>query len=281
MGVLRRAALAVVSTSALVGCALLSGAGDLTVADGDGGGGGGEAGAVVGPDGSVASDGSDPGADGGVGPGDGAPADATPPPTDGGDGGTRLRDVTFEDGTVLGVHGGDSMFGIGVLLATGLNALSGKDSLRVDHSASGILVGFAPVSELYATCLVKYENIDLTYTTSFTFVPEASGVPAEVHASSQNNAIELFVGGSLVGSGGFLKMGQTLRLGFHLRQDATSSFVELFMADKGAALGTPIVSAHVTNLGRTAGVRMGVLDTSGNNKATFDDLLLDTAALPP
>lgn len=280
MGRLRRTAAAVVSTTALVGCALISGAGDLTVGPLDDHGA--PDASALGLDGASTSDGMTPGPDGSVGPTDGATGDAKKP-GDGGDAGGRLREVTFEDGTLLGVHGGDSMVGT-PFLVTGLNALSGNDSMKTDKGTSGIEVDFAPVSELYATALVRFENLSAGLSTVFEFSPELGGSTAQIQVQDSGRPgtpLLLAVGGTVLDSGGIVAQNTPLRLGFHLRQDATSSLVEIFLAASGAAFGQPVMSTAISRLGRTRAVRMGVLDNAGTNtKAVFDDLLLDTLAMP-
>jgi len=276
MGTARRTAASVVATAALAGCALISGAGDLTVGPTDDGG---AAETSSGGDGATTPDGTMPGADGSVGPIDGSTIDAKKP-GDGGDGGTRLREVTFEDGTLLGIHGGDSMFGNNVFLATGLSALAGNDSMRVDKGIAGVQVDIAPVDELYATCLVKFENLDLSSSTAFVIVPEPGGVAAELQVEGKDGPFQLVIGGTAMATGGMAKQGTAFYVGFHVRQDLSSSLVEVFVTDTGVPFGGPIMTATVPRLGRTAGVRMGVLAGGGNTRAVFDDLLLDSASLP-
>lgn len=279
MSRLRRTAAAAASAAALAGCALISGAGDLSVGSADDGGGA-EASSVV-LDGASPSDGAKPGLDGSQGPTDGATGDAKNP--DGGDTGGRLREVTFEDGMLLGLHGGDTLVG-NPSLQTGLNALAGNDSMRIDKGTSGIEVDFLPVSELYATALVRVEALSAGVSTGFEFIPELGGSIAQIQVqdgASASTPLLLAVGGTAVDSGGIVAANTTYRLGFHLRQDATTSLVEVFLAASGAAFGPPVMSTTIPRLGRTKAVRMGVLDGSGAEiRAIFDDLLLDTLAMP-
>jgi hypothetical protein len=283
MSRLRRTAAAVAAATALAGCALISGAGDLSVGpleDGDGDGGALE-GSVVALDGATTSD-APGGTDGSVGPTDGAAGDAKKP-GDGGDAGGRLREVTFEDGSLLGVHGGDSMVGT-PFLATGLTALAGNDSMKIDKNTSGIEVDFAPVGELYATALVRVENLSVGVSTGLEFIPELGGSTAQIQVEAGGGAstpVLLAVGGTVVDSGGVVAQNTIYRLGFHLRHDATTSLVEIFVAASGAAFGQPVISTTIATLGRTKAVRMGVLDNGGTNtRAIFDNLLLDTLAMP-
>jgi hypothetical protein len=280
MSRVRRLAATFASAAALAGCALLSGAGDLTVGDAPGSFGGTDA-ASVSLDGATGSDVSTVDVDGSREATDGALGDAKSD----GEGGTRLRNVTFEDGALVGVHGGDSVFGV-LSLVTGPLALAGNDSMLIGPSGlsgvSGIQVNFAPVDELYATALVRFETLNGP-THALAFLPPPGGVTVALEVDDIG-PLALYVGGLRVGKGGSITDGTVHRLGFHLRNDAMTSLVEVFLAPVGAtAFGTPIIKATTMKLGRTTNVRMGDLDGMGGGgaKLTFDDLLLDTLAMPP
>jgi len=273
---------ALASAMALAGCALLSGASDLTVGDvggddaapttngGDGQGGG-------------TADGGMPGVDAGGGRFDGAGGDvdakASP---DGSVSASRLRNVTFEDGALTGVHGGDSMFGT-PFLATGASALSGTASLGTDKGPSGIQVDVPTLDEVYATTLARGNGFGLsTDYTLLSFVPESGGTIAELHVQANVTGISLVlvVGGIPVDPGAPVTINTTYRIGAHLRQGTTTKLIEVFLAPAGTAFGAPFASSSIA-LGRTIGVRIGSLGTSSTNgKLYFDDLFIDTASMP-
>lgn len=213
---------------------------------------------------------------------DGAITDATP--DDGGDAGVgRLRDVTFEDGTLLGIHGGDSMFGSPFLaMGAGGSALAGNVSMKVDKGISGIQVGFVAVNELYASFLMRVQNTSSIATPVLTFLPAVTGgTLAEIYGLGGQGALSLVVGGNPVASGGSIGDGNIVRIGVHLRQDASSSFVEVFLASGAAAFAAPVISASTASLGATAGARMGILANNGGlPRATFDNLLFDARSMP-
>ncbi|MEA2750141.1 MAG: hypothetical protein QOI41_4284 [Myxococcales bacterium] len=276
MGRVRRFSATVASAAVLAGCALLSGAGDLTVADPAGGDT--EAGAVE-LDGATGSDGSAVGVDGSMPSTDGAIGDANR-----GDGGTRLRDVTFEDGALVGIHGGDSVFGSPVL-ATGASAIAGNDSMRADKGTggmSGIQVGFAPVDELFAVTMIRLETVAVAGATLLALDPEPGGLVVEVRVSGANGPLLLAVGGNVVDSGGNVVDQTQGRLGIHVRQDASSSFIEVFLSLGTAAFGSPVISLPTAKTGRTTTVRLGVIQSGGGGltRAIFDNLFLDTLAMP-
>jgi hypothetical protein len=283
MGILRRAAAAVVATTALVGCALISGASDLTVGASDGDGS-----APTSPnelDGASAADAPPvvPTPDASPGPTDGAVGDARP--ADGGDGGGRLRDVTFEDGTLVGIHGGDSAFGNGNVIS--FNVIADAHSMRIDKSPSGIQVDIPAQNELFATALVRLDNFNGGPTALFGIVPEVGGTLAEIRVDDGvPGAIQLSlaIGGSVVGSGGSVTVGTVYRVGIHVKQDVTTHLIEIFAAAPASVFGLPVVRSTMSMLGRSVGIRMGVLDSVGginNVKATFDNLFVDKLAMPP
>jgi hypothetical protein len=279
MGRVRRLAATVASATVLAGCALVTGVGDLRV-DPLAGGGGVDPSTIDG-DASSASDVTMVALDGAV-PSDDAAIDGAT--TDGGEAGAgRLRDVTFENGTLIGIHGGDSVFG-NPFPATGVagGALAGNVSMRVDKGISGIEVAFVAVNELYASFLMRVQNTSSTASPLLTFLPAATGgVLAELYGLGAQGALSIVVGGNPVASGGSIGDGTIARIGVHLRQDASSSFVEVFLATGAAAFGMHVISATLPSLGGTVGARMGILANNGGlAKATFDNLLLDTRSMP-
>jgi hypothetical protein len=278
MGRVRRLAATVASATVLAGCALVTGVGDLRIdplaGDGD------VDPTTIDGDASSASDVTMVALDGAVPSDDAAINDAT---TDGGEAGVgRLRDVTFENGTLIGIHGGDSVFG-NPFPAMGVvgGALAGNVSMRVDKGISGIEVGFVAVNELYASFLMRVQNTSSTASPVLTFLPVTGGVLAELYGLGAQGALSIVVGGNLVASGGSIGDGTIARIGVHLRQDASSSFVEVFLATGAAAFGMHVISATLPSLGGTVGARMGILANNGGlAKATFDNLLLDTSSMP-
>ncbi len=273
----------VASAMALTGCALLSGASDLTVGDV---GGDGAAPTTTGSgdlEGGGAADGAGmPGVDGGGGRFDaaGGDGDANASP-DGGDGGSRLRNVTFEDGTLTGVHGGDSTFGSPLL--TTAAPIDGTESLTIDKAQAGIQVDVPTLSEVYATALVRVGSLPLSSdVVVVAFVPESGGTIAELHleAGALAGGLVLFVGGAPVGMSNAAPTNVVYRVGFHLRQTATSHLIEVYAAPAGTPFGAPFVTSAAP-LGRTIGIRMGNLSpTNTSAKLVLDDLLIDTAAMP-
>jgi hypothetical protein len=279
MGRVRRLAATVASATVLAGCALVTGVGDLRV-DPLAGDVGVDPSTIDG-DASSAPDVTKVALDAAVPSDDGATNDAT---TDGGEAGVgRLRDVTFEDGTLLGIHGGDSMFGNPFLaMGVGGGALAGNVSMKVDKGTSGIQVDFAPVTELYASFLLRVQNTGSVATPLVTFLPAVpGGTLVEIDGLGAQGALSLVVGGNPVASGGSIGDGTLVRIGVHLRLDASSSFVEVFLASGAAAFGGHLISATTASLGPTAGARLGLLSSNGGlARATFDNLLLDTRSMP-
>jgi hypothetical protein len=273
MGRTRRLAATVVSATVLAGCALVTGVGDLRVDPLAGEGG-------VGPS-TVTSDASGT-PDVTMAAVDAAGSTDSGATSDGGGAGLgRLREVTFEDGKLLGIHGGDSMFGNPFLTMGVSGALAGNVAMRVDKGPSGIQVDFAPVNELYASFLLRVQSGAAAPSPLLSFVPVSGGILAEIDGAGAQGTLTLLVGGNPVASGGGVADSVIVRIGVHVRQDAASSLVEVFVGDDGVAFGMPVISATTASLGATAGARMGVLANNGGlQKATFDSLLLDTRSMP-
>jgi hypothetical protein len=260
-------AAAIVAASLLAGCALISGAADL------------EVGALPSDSPEVDAGGvveaslpprPDASADGPVAIVlDGALPDGAPS--------TRLREVTFESGVIKGKDGADQTSGSPLIES--FSPVAGKHSARLDKD-DAIEVDFAPVPEIYATFLVRFENIGLG-TEVFLRIGTATTLDVEIAPGNAAAAVQVHVGPVVLGPGGSLNdSGQTYRMGIHLRQVGTSTGVEVFVAARGAAFGVAAVAGSVGNAGKLHSLQLGAIK-GGNIKSVVDDILIDTVAMPP
>lgn len=196
------------------------------------------------------------------------------------DGGSRIRTVTFESGTLTGAGGVDSVTGgLGQLsIVSGAQALGSMFSMRADKDCSG-RVGFADTSELYATFLVRFENIGLATSAILAIgvAPPLSGLELAVDG---DEGIQLFLGNNQIATGGGkLTDNNTYRVGIHIRSgNAGVSLVEVFAGAKGAPFGQPVLSVNNRVIGTPRSAAMGIV--RGNSRGVFDDLTLDKASMP-
>jgi hypothetical protein len=247
------------------GCGLISGASELHV--------GGEA--VGTTDGAADLD------ETGVPPGSEAPADAAAsvfdgavPPSEAGP--TRIRELTFENGKLTGLYGGDSV--VGTPLAKTFSPIDGTYSMLVDNDNSYVQANVGALDELYATYLVRYEDLSLGDVVVARFVVENGLPPVDVVASKDGVALRT-AGNLLNGSVPVNESNAVFRVGVHVRAGTGNGVVELFAAPRGGAFGAPAVSSTTLTLGRITAVRLGAVG-NGNATLDFDDLLLDTGSMP-
>ncbi|MEA2746173.1 MAG: hypothetical protein QOI41_316 [Myxococcales bacterium] len=259
-------ALAAAGAIALTGCALISGAADLHVGeaiDGD------EGGAAL-PDGAPTPREPTGGPDGSLP--DPAP-DASAPASDSG---TRIREVTFESGSLTGLNGGDSV--VGLPRVTTFDAIDGTRSMEVDNDNSYLETSVGTVDELYATYLVRLVDLNLGDTTVTRLVAASGGAPIDITLSKDRASLR--VGGMPLN--GFFPINNSngiFRFGIHFRAGTGNGVVELFVAPRGIAFSGPVVSSSTLTLGRVTAVRLGIIG-GGNVTLDFDDLFLDRASMP-
>lgn len=267
------ALLAISATIASVaGCGLISGADDLEVDPLFGS----ESGAT--PEGGVVVEaGVLPRREAGT---DGAPVvDARDAAIDGKvDGGTRIRAVTLEGASPTGPFGFDLVSGPTILVSGGL-ALAGSFSLRIDKDAFG-RVTFPDKAEIYATVLVRFENIGLNTSTIVSF-GGATLMPAVELSLDKDIGLQLIIGSDPVATGGpVINQTTTYRIGFHVRQGGVgASLAEVFVAVQGLPFGPPAMRSTARALGAVRSLSVGTL--AGNTRSVFDDVIVDSASMPP
>lgn len=269
----RRACAALLAISATIasaaGCGLISGADDLEIDPllGSGPGvipeGGVDAAVLPRPE---------------AGGNDASVVDAGDAATDGKvDGGTRIRAVTLEGASQTGPFGFDVVSGPTSLVAGSL-ALAGSFSLRIDKDAVGRIT-FADKAEIYATVLVRFENIGLNASTIVSF----GGAPfAQVVELSLDNdlGLQLIIGNDVVATGGpNINQNTTYRIGFHVKQGAVgASLAEVFVAPQGLPFGPAAMRTTTRALGAVRSLSVGTL--AGNTRSVFDDVIVDSASMP-
>lgn len=259
---------------ALAGCASLTGLDDLTT-DLPGG--------VGAPDRrlSDASDTTDSAGpsstgDGGT-TGDGAgpnPGNDGSPGTPDAGGSTRIRNITFEDGALVHPTSGfDSTGGSPQLLSQG--PLAGAHSMLVDGVGHSGTVSFPAVADLYLTMRLRIDPAGSTTAGDARFlrITHAGGAPVEAFVRASPRDLVVIQGNSSLGSfGNVLTDGTIYRL--EIRMRSTGS-ITTRLVNGGS---TSSVGGSGT-FGAVAKVEVGAI-TGGTMRATFDDVLLDSAVQP-
>lgn len=196
------------------------------------------------------------------------------------DAGSRIRTVTFESAMLTGADGVDSVAGgLGQLtIVSGAQALGSTFSMRSDKDSSG-RIAFADTNELYATFLVRFENIGLA-TSTILAIGVATPLSGLEVAVDNDEGLQLYLGGNQIATGGGkLADNNTYRVGIHIRSgNAGASIVEVFAGAKGAPFGQPALSVNNRVIGTPRSAAIGIV--RGNSKGVFDDLTLDKASMP-
>lgn len=270
----RRGCAAILAISATIasaaGCHLISGADDLEVdplfglAPG------------AAPEGGGFTDAAPPRLDGGAS--DAPVVDAADAALDGRvDGGTRIRTVTLEGASQTGPFGFDTLSGQ-TNLVTGSLALGGAYSLRVDKD-SFARIDFADKAELYATVIVRFENLGLNTSTIASFGAAGFNPVVEL-ALDDTTGLQLFIGTAQVAMGGpSINQNITYRIGFHLKQGGVGAAVaEVFVAAQGLPFGPAAMRTTSRALGAVRSMSVGSMN--GTARGIFDNVLVDSAAMP-
>ncbi len=151
--------------------------------------------------------------------------------------------------------------------------------MRVDK-ASSVEIDFAPQPEIYATFLVNIDRIGLN---SPAFARIDTDTASVLDLELPNNVgagLQVHAGLDLLGPGGNITDDSTVyRVGIHLRRVGPQKLIDVFVAPRGALFATPAVSGIVKNVGNLRSIRIGSI--VGIVRGVFDQLLVDTAAMPP
>lgn len=258
------------ASSLLAGCALISGAATLEVgalpdAPRDGAAADvGEAGMALRPDANAGAP-DDPGA-GEPTTKDGAPS-------------TRLREVTFESGSLLASKDSADV-ALGVPTLETLLPIAGKFSVRFDNDQA-VEIDFGPAPEIYAAFLVRLDNVGLG---SPAFVRIGTDTPSvvDLELAPNKGGIAVRLGTDVLGTGaGIVDTNAVYRVGIHLRRAGMKTSIEVFVASRGVAFGgASIASAGLSGLGNIRYLQIGAIGDV-NVRGVFDDILVDTAVMPP
>jgi hypothetical protein len=262
---LPRAALgpSIVVLMMLAGCSILTGASDLTIDS-----------SLAGKDGGTSSD-SPPGEAGGDGGRDAAPivgedagVDAAPT--------SRLREVTFESGLLLGTNGADTSTGTPFVSPD--FALRGKYSMLVGTSVAFVEITFPEADEIYASFAFAVATFPAArgVIARFSFADPSTTLDFSI---AENAGMIVKLGGSSVGIGGVLQVGPAYRVGVHIARTGGGMTIRAQVAD-GAATVLDGKGSGVTvgSLGGVKRIALGAIDTELSG--VFDQLLVDTVAMP-
>jgi hypothetical protein len=209
--------------------------------------------------------------DGGAPRSDGAAVEASSP--------TRLREVTFESGLLVGKDGADILTGIATPFKQ--QPLRGQWSMVANDGKQFVEVELPSPEEIYVTFLFAISSFaagEFASTLLRVGLSDRSVVDFRV---TEHTGSTLSANGVTVGIFTVLQLGTVYRAGLHIRTSAQGTLVE-------GNIATARAPFDPRNLGMNSGpthgavkyVQLGAIDVP-TITAVFDQLLVDTAQMPP
>ncbi len=196
-------------------------------------------------------------------------------------GGTGIKGITFEHGSLVhAISGADSKSGV-VSLET-LTPLVGAYSARVANAGNAYLTeSFPAAAEIFLVCSLRLDQIPASEVRVLQL--SGSGTTLGSLQVRSSGKLRLKLGSTGVGAESApLAVGEVYRIGIRERKGSGSDgLLEAFLAEGDGPFGAPF--ARTTTGTSTLPVdRARVGSTTGTaGSVTVDDILLDTAALPP
>lgn len=192
---------------------------------------------------------------------------------------TRLKDITFESGSLTGTDGADLSAGTGGVVTPGLK---GSYAAKYTAGNSYIREQFSAVGEIFISF---YAYIEAT-TSSTGRIAELRNGSASAGPSvrySNNGQIRLYnQGGAQVGSGVAVSLNTLYRIGLRYKAGTGANAIgELYVATEDNAFpGSPNASyTNGTETDTVTETRIGS-PTSTVIDWRFDDVRIDDAAMP-
>jgi len=204
----------------------------------------------------------------------------TPTATSTPGGSVRLKDITFEDGSLTHpVSGADSVTG-GVVLNSA-SALQGVYAANIPTVSGAYLTeNFSGADDVYMSFYLRVNAVPGGDVRVALVSNAGTSVGSLVLRS--NGALRLKNGATTIGvDSPALVVGAVYRVGVHQKKRGTgaNAVLEAYLAAGDAAFGAPFAST-LSGTWTTQADRFRLGATTGTLNATFDDIRLDTGAMP-
>jgi hypothetical protein len=192
---------------------------------------------------------------------------------------TRLREVTFESGLLVGRDGADLLTGMAVPFKQ--QALRGQWSMVATDSTQFVEVGLPNPDEIYVTFLFAVSAFppgNVEDTVLRIGMSDRTVIDFRV---TEHLGTTIAANGMSVGIFTVLQLGTVYRAGLHVRTNAQGTLVEGNIATAKAPFdpkNAGMISAEAHGTVKT--VQLGAVDALPLT-AVFDQLLVDTAQMPP
>jgi myo-inositol-hexaphosphate 3-phosphohydrolase len=192
----------------------------------------------------------------------------------------RIKDITFEGGSLTGPSGADSIAGSVTLANT--QQIKGAYAAQINSAGSSYLQeGFGATDDLLVSFYVRV-NTTPSGDVRLALISNAGTTVGNLLLRS-NGALRLRVGSTTVGADSApLSAGAVYRVGLRQRRGGgNDAILEAFLAVGDAPFGAPF-AATSSGTWTTPADRMRVgATTSAALNALVDDIRLDTAQMPP
>jgi hypothetical protein len=206
-------------------------------------------------------------------------ATATPSSTPIGAGGTRLKDMTFENGSLTDPSSGADAI-VGTVSLQQSTPLKGLSSASIPNVSSGYLrEDFTGTDELFVSFYMRVTSFPAT--ARLALISNGGTSTGSIYLNS-NRTLTLRNGGSVIGaSSPALTAGTLYRIGLHQKKGSGGDAVlEAFVASGDAAFGAPFASSATQSF-TTQATRFSLGATNSNAvDVTVDDIRLDSGGMP-
>jgi hypothetical protein len=195
-------------------------------------------------------------------------------------GGTRIKDITFENGALIHATSGvDSTSGSVTLNSS--TPLKGSYSANLANATSAYLQeNFTAADDVYVSFVLRVNALPSS-SARIAFLSNGGTTVGNIQLMPDGK-LQLRNGSTALGTSAVaLSVGTTYRVGIHQRRGTGGNAVlEAYLTSDGVAFGAPFATSSAGSW-TTAADRLRFGATSGGAlTATFDDIRIDTAALP-
>lgn len=192
--------------------------------------------------------------------------------------GTRIKDITFDQGSLTGPGGADSVSGP-VTLATGSATARGGSAAQVNGQGNAYLQeDFASADDLYLSFALRVDALPSS-NVRLAMLANAGTTVGNLDLTPQGQ-LRLRNGSTTIGGASApLRIGATYRVGLRQRRGGGgNAILEAHLTEGGTPFAAPFsATTSGTWTSPTNRLRIGAT-TSTALRATFDDIRLDTAA---
>lgn len=195
----------------------------------------------------------------------------------------RLKDITFESGSLTGTNGADSAQG--TIALDSASAVKGTYSARSDAAGDFVREDVTSSDSLYVSFLIKFTTLPASTQTRVILIRDTLlSTVAGLRVTSAGKVQLRDSGGTQIGSDSSLTIstGTIYRLGVRrTKSTSTNGVLEAYVVADGDAWGSPFASTSA-DTSSNQGSRVEVGQTTGGTTADLyvDNIRIDDASMP-